>query len=460
MDGKEFDMKLNVLKLTIGQGLPGFMRLVPRTYEGAPAAPMTDEQALRRSVLACMLWEDEFYESGVTIAERIRTLVPKVEVAKVAALAVEARTKMKLRHVPLLLVREMARLPTHRALVAETLVQVIQRADELAEFLAIYWAEGKVPLSGQVKKGLAAAFTKFDEYALAKYDRANAVRLRDVLFLCHAKPVDSAQAELWKRLIAGGLATPDTWEVALSAGGSTPETKRANWERLLLERKLGALALLRNLRNMREAGVDEALVLTALDAMPTERVLPFRFLAAARYAPQWEEGLEQAMFRAVAGAEKLPGRTVLLVDVSGSMVAPLSRQSQMLRTDAAYGLAVLLREVSEKVAVYTFSDGAVLVPSRRGFALRDAMETSLRHGGTNLGVALAFVEEQAVREPYDRIVVITDEQSADRVPAPTGRGYMVNVASAKSGVGYGSWTHIDGWSEAVIEYIRELEASA
>ena len=448
-------MKLNVLKLTVGQGLPGFMRLVPRTYEGAPAAAMTDEQALRRSVLACMLWEDEFYESGVTIAERIRTLVPKVEAAKVAALAVEARTKMKLRHVPLLLVREMARLPSHRSLVAETLVQVIQRADELAEFLAIYWAEGKVPLSGQVKKGLAAAFTKFDEYALAKYDRANAVRLRDVLFLCHAKPVDTAQAELWKRLIAGELATPDTWEVALSANSIS---KRENWERLLLERKLGALALLRNLRNMQQAGVDEALVLPALDAMRTERVLPFRFLAAARYAPQWEEGLERAMFRSVAGAEKLPGRTVLLVDVSGSMVAPLSRKSEMLRTDAAYGLAVLLREVSENVVVYTFSDGTVRIPPRRGFALRDAMETSLRHGGTNLGAALQFVENEAVREPYDRIVVITDEQSADRVPAPTGRGYMVNVASAKNGVGYGAWTHIDGWSEAVIEYIRLLEA--
>ena len=450
-------MKLNVLKLTVGQGLPGFMRLVPRTFEGAPAAAMTDEQALRRSVLACMLWEDEFYESGVTIAERIRTLVPKVEAAKVAALAVEARTKMKLRHVPLLLVREMARLPTHRALVAETLAQVIQRADELAEFLAIYWAEGKAPLSGQVKKGLAAAFTKFDEYALAKYDRANAVRLRDVLFLCHAKPVDTAQAELWKRLIAGELTTPDTWEVALSANSIS---KRENWERLLLERKLGALALLRNLRNMQQAGVDEALVLTALDAMRTERVLPFRFLAAARYAPQWEEGLERAMFRAVAGAEKLPGRTVLLVDVSGSMVAPLSRKSEMLRTDAAYGLAVLLREVCEKVVVYTFSDGAMRVPPRRGFALCDAMETSLRHGGTNLGAALQFVENEAIREPYDRIVVITDEQSADRVPAPTGRGYMVNVASAKHGVGYGNWTHIDGWSEAVIEYIRELEGEA
>ena len=447
-------MKLNVLNLTIGQGLPGFMRLVPRTHGGAPAAPMTDEQALRRSVMAAMLWEDEFYES-VTIAERIRTLIPKVPAENVAALAVEARTKMKLRHMPLLLVREMARLPTHRALVAQTLVQVIQRADELAEFLAIYWAEGKVPLSGQVKKGLAAAFTKFDEYALAKYDRAGSVRLRDVLFLCHAKPVDAAQAELWMRLIAGELATPDTWEVALSASAGLD--KRTHWERLLSERKLGALALLRNLRNIAGAGVDESLVLKALDAMRTEQVLPFRFLAAARYAPQWEERLEQAMFRALAAAEKLPGKTVLLVDVSGSMTARLSAKSEMLRTDAAYGLAILLREIAEKVAVYTFSDAAKLIAPRRGFALRDAMETSMTHGGTNLGAALAVVEAAG---PYDRIVVITDEQSADRVPVPKGTGYMVNVASARNGVGYGTWKHIDGWSEAVVEYIRELEAPA
>ncbi len=81
------------------------------------------------------------------------------------------------------------------------------------------------------------------------------VRLRDVLFLSHAKPNDAEQAELWKRLIDGQLATPDTWEVALSAAGGDAAGKRETWERLLAERKLGALALLRNLRNMYEARV-------------------------------------------------------------------------------------------------------------------------------------------------------------------------------------------------------------
>jgi 60 kDa SS-A/Ro ribonucleoprotein len=55
------------------------------------------------------------------------------------------------------------------------------------------------------------------------------------------------------------------------------------------------------------------------------------------------------------------------------------------------------------------------------------------------------------------LIVITDEQAHDRVPAPSGKGYLINVASHKNGVGYGKWMHIDGWSEAVIECIRALE---
>ena len=422
----------------------------PRTHEGAAARHISSELQLRRSVLACLLWESQFYEDGVEIAGRIAELVPKVAVEKVAALAVEAREQMKLRHASLLLVREMARQKTHRAPVSETLARVIQRADELAEFVAIYWKDGRVPLSGQVKKGLAAAFPKFDEYQLAKYDCGGPIKLRDVLFLCHAKPRDEDQAAVWKRLIWGRLTTPDTWEVALSSGANKGEA----WERLLREQKLGALALLRNLRNMHEAGVDESLVLNALREMSTARVLPFRFLAAARYAPQWEEALQQAMLKSVAVSEKLSGKTIVLVDISGSMTAPLSRRSEMQRTDAAYGLAVLLREIGGKVAVFSFSDNLVEVPARRGFALRDAIDVSQRHNGTYLGKA---VEELNRKEKYDRLIVITDEQAHDTVPAPNGKGYVINVASYKNGVGYGKWTHIDGWSESVIEYIRALE---
>jgi uncharacterized protein (DUF58 family) len=158
------------------------------------------------------------------------------------------------------------------------------------------------------------------------------------------------------------------------------------------------------------------------------------------------------MFRSLEGQAKLPGKTVLLVDVSGSMDAPLSRRAEMRRNDAAYGLAVLLREIADQVSIYTFSDRLVRVPSRQGFALRDALNSSQPHSGTYLGRALGEMDEK-----YDRLIVITDEQSHDSVPNPKARGYVINVASYQNGVGYGKWMHIDGWSDSVIEYIRAAE---
>jgi 60 kDa SS-A/Ro ribonucleoprotein len=110
-----------------------------RNHEGVPAVPSKPYTELRRAVLACLLWEDQFYETGESIAERIAKLVKVVPAEKVAALAIEARTKYKLRHVPLLLVREMAR-NYNGAIVGRTLSEVIQRADELSEFVSIYWA--------------------------------------------------------------------------------------------------------------------------------------------------------------------------------------------------------------------------------------------------------------------------------------------------------------------------------
>ena len=176
----------------------------------------------------------------------------------------------------------MARLATHRALVAETLARVIQRADELSEFVAIYWAEGRQPLSAQAKKGLAAAFCKFDEYALAKYDRTGAVRLRDVLFLSHARPVDevtgctveaAGSERTCNSRYLGGCAFDK--RVAQERNGGAD--KRKAWERLLADRKLGALALLRNLRNLHAEACDEQMVLSALEAMKTDRVFRFAF---------------------------------------------------------------------------------------------------------------------------------------------------------------------------------------
>ena len=424
------------------------------THEGAPAKNITPIQALRRSVMSCLLWEDSFYEDGVSIAKRIADLVHAVKDSQALAdLAVEARSVMNLRHVPLMIVREMARDEVHKSVVAQTLQAVIQRADELTEFLAIYWKDGKQKLSAQVKKGLAAAFPKFSAYALAKYNRDDApVKLRDVLFLCHAKPKDAEQATTWKQLVDGTLAAPDTWEVALSSGKDKKET----WTRLIAEKKLGALALLRNLRNMQEAKVSKAVIRGALLAADISRVLPFRFIAAARYAPDLEPELEALMFKSIAEVRKLSGETVVLVDVSGSMDAALSEKSDMTRMDAACGVAMVAREMCEHCTVFAFSESIASIPARRGFALRDAIVGSMPHSSTYLGQAVSLINQQI---DYHRIIVITDEQSQSPVGGPKGKGYMINVSSEKHGIGYGPWTHIDGFSEGVLRYIVETEAT-
>ena len=430
-------------------------RMFPvRTHEGAVAQKVDSKRELRRSVLTCLLWEDTFYEKGNDIAKRIAELVVKNKPEDVAALAREAREKMQLRHAPLFLVRELARRKGAGTLVADSLGSVIQRADELGEFVALYWKEKKQPLSAGAKRGLARAFTKFDAYQLAKYDRDAVVKLRDVLFLCHAKPKDAAQAAVWKKLVENTLEPPDTWEVALSAG----KDKRENFERLLRAGKLGGMAVLRNLRLMLAAGVDPKLVRERLDK-GVARALPFRFVTAARYAPKLEDALENAMLKGIAGFEKLPGSTGLVVDVSGSMNYKLSKKGETTRMDAAAGLAILLREKAEEFSIATFSEACVELPPRRGFALRDAIVGSQAHSGTYLKRALSHLVEKDEWCKLDRLIVITDEQSHDGIlPAWTSRAYVVNVAPYKYGVSYGNgWTHIDGWSERIVDYIAATE---
>ncbi|TGN89531.1 VWA domain-containing protein [Bradyrhizobium yuanmingense] len=428
------------------------------TREGARAIRFTPEMELKRALMNCLLWEDQFYEDGVAIADRIKALVPKVAPARVAQLAIEAREVMKLRHAPLLVIREMARSEKHRTLVADTLAQVIQRPDEMTELLAIYWADAlgpmqqrkRQPVSAQVKKGLARALTKFDAYQLAKWDRDGAVRIRDVLFLVHAKPKDADQAKVWKQLVDGELASPDTWEVSLSAG----KNKRETFERLIAERKLGGLALLRNLRLLQNAQVPRETIAGAIEAMRTDRILPYRFITAARYAPDFEPELEAAMLKSIKDHVRLPGRTRLLIDVSGSMFATLSAQSEMTRAEAACGLAILAREICDEVEIFTFSNEVVKVPPRRGFALRDAIINSQPHGGTYLGKAVTEIDRKG-----DRLIVFTDEQSHDQVPEPKARGTMVNVASYQHGIGHGAWTRVNGFSEAVVAWIAASETA-
>lgn len=430
-----------------------------KTHEGATAAIINAEQQLRRSVMSCLLFEKEFYEDGEEIVGRIKKLAAAVDPVVLAEIANEARNVMQLRHVPLLLLEVLSRTGAGRTdhLVAKTIGRVIQRADEMAEFIAIYTGGGDRrtakpghgrQFSAQVMRGLAFSFRGFDDYQLAKYDRDGKVKLKDVMRIVRPKPLTPEESIRFKAARQGTLAAPDTWEVALSGGANKKET----FERLLREKKLGYLALLRNLRNMANAGVDPALVQDAIILRKgAARVLPFRFIGAARAVPMLEPWLDKALIAQIGEMPSFAGKTTILVDVSGSMDWALSGKSDLKRIDAAAALASIF---PGEVRVLTFSNNVVEVPPRKGMAGVDAVIKSQAHGGTYLGAAVAHVNAMG----GDRLVVISDEQTADRVPDPVAKfAYMINVASAKNGVGYGRWTHIDGFSENVFRFMREFE---
>jgi hypothetical protein len=221
---------------------------------------------------------------------------------------------------------------------------------------------------------------------------------------------------------------------------------------LLREDHLGIIALLMNLRNMTEAQVDPALVNEAIARKaPGSRALPFRFLTAAKHAPQFAQALSDGMCSAITG--RLQGSTAVVVDVSGSMEGQLSGKSQMMQMDAAAALAVLFREVSASCRVFTFSQNLVEVPSLRGIGLVNGIAGSQQHSGTYLAGALTALRLHLPE--LDRLVVITDEQAADGIIAAWApKAYLINVAPYAPGLDtVHGWSRVSGWSERVVDWI-------
>lgn len=414
------------------------------THEGAKARHITPLQELERSVMSCMLWEDGFYESGQTIAERIASLCVKLSADDILNTAIKAKNEMRLRHVPLLLVREAFKHKHARKQCGDVLESLISRPDDITEFVSLYWKDGKEPLAKQAKLALGRAFHKFDEYQLAKYNGGSkAVKLTDVLRMVHPEPSD-----LLGKLRRDELTTPQTWEVELSKGGD----KKEAWTKLLLEKKVGGLAMLRNLRNMCDANVDSLLIKASIQNINAGRLLPINFISAAIHNPSLEPQIEEKFFECFK-KEKAAGSTVVLVDVSGSMDWQLAGRSKMKCSDVAASLAMIARETFNDVRIFSFSDEIKEIPARHGFAIKDSLDKQSR-GGTRLGAAIGTV--LSVAKP-ERLIVITDEQSSDKVPDFS--GYLINVSSNRNGVGYGQCVHIDGWSDKVIDYILEYEKS-
>lgn len=436
---------------------------------GLKAAKQDNLSLLKRVVLANLLWENNTYIDGVSVANEISKLIPLCNAEEVAQLAINARIEQKLRHTPLFIAVEMLKHKDTKDLVKEILPKIITRADMITDFLAIYAKQnkGKIkPLSNSAKIGLAQCFNNFTEYQFAKYDRNSEIKLRDAMFLVHPKP-EQGKEELFKKIANRTLDVPDTWEVALSTG----KDKKATWTRLIEEKKLGGLAMLRNIRNMKDANVDKSIIKKGLSSLKSQMLLPLNYLASARINPEFEREIEDIMLKSYSELPKLPGKTLFIVDVSGSMGSLTSGHSNFSRLDQACAMAMLAINQCEnyEVVITAGSDSHsrgehkhIKYPKQGFGVFQQLTEDRLGGGGIFTRQCLDWCKEN-VGNSFDRIIVFSDSQDCDRVnkiPKPFGKNnYIVDVSSEKKGINYkGVWSaEISGWSEHFLTYIGAYE---
>jgi hypothetical protein len=441
---------------------------------GNLAAKQDNIQLLKRAVMANLLWENIAYMDGKKVADEIARLIPLCPAEEVFNIALSARVDQKLRHTPLFVAREMCRYDEHRLFVVDLLPLIITRADMLTDFLAIYWKDGKCPICNQAKKGLAKAFHNFNEYKFAKYDRESAIKLRDVMFLVHPKPRNEYETQLFKKIADRTLSTPDTWEVALSSGAD----KKSTWERLISEKKIGGLAMLRNIRNMMQANVDHDSIVKGIQNLQSSMLLPLDYLKAARINKEFDRHIEDAMIKSYENLPKLPGKTLFIVDVSGSMGSSNSLSSQFSRLDHACAMAMLAANQCEKFKlVATAGNDGTRVGShthiqypKKGFDIVDQIQNTrgtVGYGGIFTRQCLEWCREQFKDEEFDRIIIFSDSQDCDwpdkRIPKPFGKhNYICDVSANTRGINYkGVWdAEISGFSDKFITFIAAYEGIA
>lgn len=485
---------------------PGGVRTGKVNKAGGEAFEIDPKTELYSLVCTASL-QDKHYEKAAETIMRLRRLIPMVPPEFVAKLGVYAREQMYLRSIPLVLAVELARVHRGDDLVRKMAFRVIQRADELTEILAYYeQANGRSgkfgKISTQLKKGVADAFGKFNEYQFGKYDREGKFALRDALFLTHPKPTDLDREALYKKIAEKTLAVPYTWETELSAlgqqGFASEAAKKAafkaKWEELIVSGRMGYMALLRNLRNIIEAGVSDAALgaafaqLTDPEAVAKSKQFPFRFLSA------WKElseipsyhghillaGLEQALGLSVVNVPVAPEEKIVIAcDVSGSMFGlPISARSKIRNVDIGMTLGVLLNSKCEQTIFGIFGDTWRTVALDKGnttlknIALVERRANSVGFSTNGHKVADWIAE---TRTPVDRLMLFTDCQLWNSTPYsgamsrswslvkeqnPGARLYIFDVAghgAAPVQLDEPDVAMIAGWSDKVFDVLSALE---
>lgn len=428
------------------------------TFEGAPGYAREAKSELFLGAVTNLM-EDSFYESASERSSRLRGLIEQVAVADgdwTMRFVRWLRTEANLRSVSVFVAVEAVRARLAAGAVGENrgiIRAAIARADEPSEVIAYATSIFGRSLPKAVKRGVADAVADvYTERSWLKWrgkGKAGSVSFRDVLNLVHPTPKNARQAELFEQIIADGYGrktelgesllvlrardefaalSVDERRARITAPGAVEELAKsgitwealagfvgkltsAEWEAVIPS--MGYTALRMNLRNFVEAGVSDSVLdevakrLADPEEVRKSGTMPVAFLSAYRNAPlRFHYPLEQALNHSIANIPALPGRTLVLVDESGSMGASLSERGTLTRMDAAavFGAALALR--GENVTLVGFESRSRVVKFTKSDSVLPLANKFSTRGGTNT--------QAAIREHYDghdRVIVLTDEQA-------------------------------------------------
>jgi 60 kDa SS-A/Ro ribonucleoprotein len=358
------------------------------------------------SIVLTSFGDDKFYQTSGEIFNRIKGLLAKVDPMFAAKLAIYARTKFGMRTVTHVLASLLAEPLSGKPYARSFYEKIIHRPDDMLEIRAYDKASGDGKMSNAMKAGFRKKLETFNEYTLAKYrGEGKSVKMVDVVNVCHPKSTEAIT-----KLIKGELRSEDTWESQLSAVGSNPVLKAKVWKNLIESRKIGYFALLRNLRNIitqadTETVESAAKLLTDEKLIRNSLVMPFRFQTAYNELKKAQVHVPQIIFNAISEAldmscaniPKLNGKTLIALDVSGSMMGKPSEIGSLFAAimGKAFGAELM-----------TFDSDATYVNLDYGNrALTLASQIPFRAGGTNFHSIF-----QKANKPYDRIIILSDMQ--------------------------------------------------
>lgn len=294
------------------------------------------------------------------------------------------------------------------------------------------------------------------------------------------------------------------WEWLLSWLGPDPQngkglSKREQWE--LIIPTLGYMAEIRNLRNFDDAGLKDSLAnkVAARIANPVEvgmsKQLPLRFLSAYKAAPsvRWQRALEAATHHSCQNIPKLDGETLILIDMSGSMGAPLStgrpgfkglqpNRPTRMEAGALFAVALALKNQGH-VDVWGFADTQMRIDNitHGKNVLKTVKLITDQTGRIGMGTQIAGAV-RATYKDHDRVIIFTDMQTMpaenSNLPngyfGPVGVGdvagsvpddvhvYSFNLAGYEhTGMAQGANRHeLGGLTDHMFGLIPQLEAGA